>query len=105
MTDSQTEAIDGLIYDATAWLYTLSQHDADVVIDTLLDRIIAVLRRDERMPLLTGEQWRLLFADASARSKDELGHLIDGKGDIDEAADNIAEALADKDSEKRGPAS
>jgi hypothetical protein len=40
--------------DAIAWFDTLSQADADTAIDRLIDRIIKILRNDERMPRLTG---------------------------------------------------
>lgn len=89
-----SEIDDDLIYDATAWLVVLTQHDADLAVDGLLERVIRVLRRDPRMPVLTAEEWRILFADAAARSRDELGDLIEGKGDIDDAAEAIAEELA-----------
>jgi hypothetical protein len=82
--------------DAVAWLNTLSQYDADAAVDVLIERIITVLRRDTRMPSLTAEEWRLLFADAVARSRDELGELLDGKGDIDDAVDKIAETIGNK---------
>jgi len=39
--------------DAIAWFDTLSQADADTAIDRLIDRIIKILRNDERMPHLT----------------------------------------------------
>ena len=39
--------------DAIAWFDTLSQADADSAIDRLIDRIIKILRNDERMPRLT----------------------------------------------------
>jgi hypothetical protein len=82
--------------DAIAWFDTLSQRDADIAVDKLVDRIVAVLRRDQRMPRFTYEEWRLLFADAAALSRDELGALIEGKGDISDAADTIADVLADR---------
>src|SRR5262245_33254613 len=44
--------------------------------NALTERIIGVLRRDARMPPLTVEEWRLLFADAVSRSRDELGELL-----------------------------
>jgi len=67
-------------------------------VDALIDRIVVLLRRDPRMPRLPYEDWRLLFADVATRSLDELGELIEGKGDIDEAADAIAQTLAEKSS-------
>src|SRR5215467_5439875 len=39
--------------DAIAWFDTLSQADADSAIDRPIDRIIKILRNDERMPRLT----------------------------------------------------
>jgi len=88
------KTIHNICADAVVWLGTLSHADADAAIDTLVERIIAVLRRDPRMPPLSGETWRLLFADAAARSRTELGDLIAGKGDIGDAADTIAEAIS-----------
>jgi hypothetical protein len=81
-------------WNAIAWIDELTQADADAAVQTLLDRMIAALRRDPRMPTLTGEAWRLLFADAAARSRDELGELIDGRADLGEAVRAIIEALA-----------
>jgi hypothetical protein len=74
-----TATISETCWDAVAWIDELAQADADTAIQTLIDRVIAVLRRDPRMPTLTGEAWRLLLADAAARSRDELGELIDGR--------------------------
>jgi hypothetical protein len=74
--------------------FTRGVRDADLAVDGLLERVIRVLRRDPRMPVLTAEEWRFLFADAAARSRDEFGDLIEGKGDIDDAAEAIAEELA-----------
>lgn len=101
MTDDQAEMIDDIVGDAIMWFDTLTENDADVAVDTLLDRVIAVLRGDERMPRLSREQWDLLFADAAARSKAELGELIEGKGDVVEAADAIANALTEKIANRR----
>ena len=91
-----SETIHDVCADAVAWFETLSQGDADAAVDTLVERIIAVLRRDPRMPPLTGEQWRLLFADAVAKSRDELGELVAGAADVDDVVDAIAEAIGDK---------
>jgi len=88
------KTIHDICANAVRWLSLLSHADADDTVDTLVERIIAVLRRDPRMPPLIGEQWRLLFADAAARSRTELGDLIGGKGDIDDAVDTIAEAIS-----------
>jgi hypothetical protein len=84
---------DEICTDAVAWLPTLDQADADAVIAAVLDRIIAVLRADPRVPQLTWEAWRLLFADVEVRSRDELGELIEGKGDIDTAVGEIVDAF------------
>jgi hypothetical protein len=82
-----------LCFEATAWLPVLEQADADNAIDALVERIITVLRRDPQMPTRSAEAWRLLFADATARSRQELGDLLEGKGDIDNAVSEIVEAL------------
>jgi hypothetical protein len=88
------KTIHDICTDAVMWLGALSQADADDAVDTLVERIIAVLRRDPRMPPLIGEQLRLLLADAVAPSRTELGDLIQGKGDLDDAVEIIAEALS-----------
>jgi hypothetical protein len=87
--------------DATMWLAKLTQADADNAVNVLIDRIIKALRSDLRMPSLTVDAWSLLFADAAARSRDELGALIEGKGDIDDAAEHIVEALCVMFAKKR----
>ena len=66
---------------------------ADRPVDRLIDRVVAVLRRDPRMPPLIGEEWRLLFADATARSREELGELIEGMGNIDDAAEALSSKI------------
>jgi hypothetical protein len=71
----------------------LAQADADRAVQTLIDRVVAVLRRDPRMPPLTSETWRLLFADVAARSRAELGELIEDKADISSVVRAIAEEL------------
>ena len=93
--------VDEAIHNVIAWLDTLSQRDADAAVNTLVERIIVILRRDPRMPRLVNEEWRLLFADIAARSRDELGELIEGKGDIDEAADAVGRALTERWTKKR----
>jgi len=45
------------------------------------------------MPSLSGETWRLLFADSANLSRAELGALIEGMGNIADAASVIAEAI------------
>jgi hypothetical protein len=86
--------ISELCWDAAAWIDELAQADTAAGVQTLLDRMIAALRRDPHMPTLTGEAWRLLFAGAAARTRDELGELIDGRADLGEAVRAIIEALA-----------
>jgi hypothetical protein len=71
---------DEICTDAVTWLPTLDQADADTVVAAILERVITVLHTDPRMPQLTREAWRLLFADIEVRSRDELGELIEGKG-------------------------
>jgi hypothetical protein len=93
MSDDHAETIDDVVSDALTWLDTLTQRDADVFVDELIDKIIALLRRDPRMPVRTYEEWLLLFADVAGRARDDLGALVGGKGDIDDAADAIADAL------------
>jgi predicted ATP-dependent protease len=83
-------------WGAVTWIDGLAQSDADAAVQTLLDRVVAVLRRDPRMPRLTSEAWRLLFADTAARSRDELGALISGKVDLGEVITAIVEELATK---------
>jgi hypothetical protein len=81
--------------NAVAWFPTLEQADADAMVATILERITA-LRADPRMPQLTCEGWRLLFADIEVRSREELGELIQGKGNIDTALGEIVDALTAK---------
>ena len=59
--------------DAVSWLRTLDQAYADAAIATVIERVVAVLRADPRMPRLTCETWRLIFADVESRSRAELG--------------------------------
>jgi hypothetical protein len=88
-----TDTIGDICENATCWLPTLSQVDADTTIATTIERIISVLRADPRMPRLTGDAWRLLFADVESRGRDELGELIEGKGDIQSATEEIVDAI------------
>jgi ketosteroid isomerase-like protein len=60
-----------ICWDAVRWIDELQQADADATIETMLDRIIVVLRRDPRMPRLGSDEWRLLFAGAVARGREE----------------------------------
>ena len=88
-----TETIEDICESATCWLPTLSQVDADAAIATVIERIISVLRADPRMPRLTGDAWRPLFADVESRGRDELGAMIEGRGDIQAATEEIVDAI------------
>jgi hypothetical protein len=88
--------ISDICWDATTWIDALTQNHADAAVQILVDRIVAALKRDPRMPTLTSETWRLLLADAAARSRDEFGRLIDGKVDLREVVRAIAEALEEE---------
>jgi hypothetical protein len=92
MTKAKLNVAD-VIDDAIEWLDTLDERDADRFVDELIEHIITVLRRDARMPQLTSETWRLLFADAAERGKADLAALIAGMGDCAEAAERTIEAL------------
>ena len=52
------------------------------------------------MPRLTVDTWRLLFAEVESRSRDELGALIEGKGEIQLAVKEIVAAIAPQRSRK-----
>jgi hypothetical protein len=90
---AMTDTIYDVIADVVTGVPVLEQADADNAIDALVERIITVLRRDPQVPTRSAEAWRLLFADATARSCQELGDLIEGKGDLDNAVNEIIEAL------------
>jgi hypothetical protein len=81
------------VRNTLACVDTLDQTDAEAAVGTLVDRIIAVLRRDRRMPAFTYDNWQLLFADDAARSRDDLGQLIEDKVDVAAAAEKIIKAL------------
>jgi hypothetical protein len=87
------DTIGDISENAVSWLPTLDQADADAAVATVIERVVAVLRADQRMPRLTVETWRLLFAEVESRSRDELGALIEGKGDIQLAIKEIVDAI------------
>jgi hypothetical protein len=85
--------ISEICWDAVTYVNTLAQADADRTVQTLIDRVVAVLRRDPRMPPLDGETWRLLFGDVAARSRAELVELIEDKADLGSVVRAIVEGL------------
>jgi hypothetical protein len=98
-----TTTISEICWDAVVWIDGLTQADADDAVQTVIDRIIAVLRRDPRMPPLTSEAWRLLFADVASRSRAELGELIEDKADIGAIVRAIAKESSNWNSAKPTP--
>jgi hypothetical protein len=95
-----TATVEEACESAVSWLPTLDQADADIAIATVIERVVAVLRADPRMPRLTCETWRLMFAEVESRSRDELGALIEGKGDIQLAVKEIVAVTAPQRSRK-----
>jgi hypothetical protein len=83
-----------IIWYAVEPIPLLEQADADRVIDAVIERIIKVLRKDPRMPALCSDDYRVLFADVAARTREETGALINGKVDLAETVEAIVEALA-----------
>jgi hypothetical protein len=88
-----TISLKDICEDAVSYFPTLSQADADAAIATVIERIVSALRADPRMPRFTSENWRLKFADIENRSRAELGELIEGKGDIQWATEEIVNAI------------
>jgi len=62
--------------DAIAWFDTLSQADADSAIDRLIDRIIKILRNDERMPRLTAVVTLVTSASRPPNLRTAIGKII-----------------------------
>ena len=83
-------------YDAITWADALEQADADSTVSEIVDRIIAVLRRDPRMPHLLNWEWKLRFADVESVSRIELGNLINNRISARAAIKSIAEAIETK---------
>ena len=80
-------------YDAITWADALDQADADAAVSEIIDRVIAVLQRDPRMPRLLNWEWRLLFADVESFSRIGLGNLINNRISAGAAIESIAEAI------------
>ena len=62
--------------DAIAWFDTLSQADADTAIDRLIDRIIKILRNDERMPHLTAVVTLVTSASRPPNLRTAIGKIL-----------------------------
>src|SRR5262245_54030612 len=79
--------------DAIAWFDTLSQADADSAIDRPIDRIIKILRNDERMPRLTAVV-TLVTSASRPPNRTAIGKIIKleyaGAVHLDAGADRLS---------------
>jgi hypothetical protein len=67
----------------------LVDQSADHIADQTVDRIIATLRRDARIPALSYHQWSLLLGDARRDLQRELA------ADLRDYAHDLIEAIVD----------
>jgi hypothetical protein len=85
------------LYDALEFgVDELGEGDASGIVHEILEGVIAVLRRDPRMPKLSLLEWELLLADVGARCTENVTELIDGKVDLRDTVRAIADGLAEE---------
>jgi hypothetical protein len=88
-----TDALENKIRNAIDWDSVWTEDDALPVLGEIFDDIVSVLKRIPQFKDTPRDQIDLLLADCRNRAESEIGDIVDGTIQVEEAISDLVEGL------------